>query len=172
MARSRVLPQEVDEALDAVAATGAPQSPPEVAGLVVWLSRLARAHEAVVAELNERHGLLRSETGVLVTLWFARDFGGLRPSFLAQALEQTTGGMTATLRRLESAGLVQRVADPADGRVSLARLTEKGASTGLESFQDMVGWFDEALGTVESPQREELLIAVRTLFSAVQAHRD
>ena len=58
----------------------APDSPPEITGIVVWLSRLARSYESVVARLSEQHGLLRSETGVLMTLWIAGPSSGLRPS--------------------------------------------------------------------------------------------
>lgn len=161
----------IDDRLDSAIGAGAPDSPEVVTGLVVWLSRLARAHESVVARLNELHGLLRSETGVLIALWLTGDDGGLRPSVLAAAMEQTTGGMTATLKRLEGANLIERVADPADGRVLLARLTNEGREIGLESFGDMVRWYDEALAHVEPAARQDMLTAVKGLFSAVESKR-
>ena len=137
----------------------------------MWLTRLARAYEAVLARLNDRHDLLPSETGVLLTLWSTGGEQGVRPSVLAAALEQTTGGMTATLRRLETAGLVEREADPRDGRVSLARLTDAGRETGLASFADMAGWFDEALVDLGADRRRELLDSIMVLFSAIEERR-
>ena len=163
----RPLPADDLDAAIAAASDDAPATVP----LVVWLSRLARAHEAVLAELNERHGLLPSETGVLVALAMAGEEQTLRPSVLAAALEQTTGGMTATLRRLESAGLVERTADPADGRVSLARLTDRGREVGTRSLSDMATWFDEALTGTGARRRGELLAAVKDLHAAVDRHR-
>ncbi len=162
---------DFEEFLDSALGAGAPKSPEVATGIVVWLSRLARAHESVVARLNEQHGLLRSETGVLITLWLAGSDAGLRPSLLAAAMEQTTGGMTATLRRLEGAGLIERMADPEDGRVLLARFTERGREVGLESFADMARWYDEALVDVDPLAREHMLAAVKGLFGAVEAKR-
>ncbi|MGI9578650.1 MAG: MarR family winged helix-turn-helix transcriptional regulator [Microthrixaceae bacterium] len=160
-----------EDFLDGAIGAGAPGSPEVVTGIVVWLSRLARAHESVVARLNEQHGLLRSETGVLITLWLVGVDGGLRPSLLAAAMEQTTGGMTATLKRLEGAGLIERVADPADGRVLLARLTDKGREIGLESFGDMALWYDEALSDADQQTRQQMLTSVKALFGAVERKR-
>jgi DNA-binding MarR family transcriptional regulator len=162
---------DFDQFLDRAVSTGAPDTAPVVSGIVVWLSRLARAHESVVARLNEQHGLLRSETGVLFTLWLVGVEHGLRPSVLASAMEQTTGGMTATLRRLEGAGLIERVADPTDGRVLLARLTEAGRDIGLESFSDMARWYDEALDGVDPDRRELMLEVLKELFGSVERHR-
>lgn len=160
-----------EDFLDGAISAGAPESPEVATGIVVWLSRLARAHESVVARLNEEHGLLRSETGVLITLWLVGVDAGLRPSLLAAAMEQTTGGMTATLKRLEGAGLIERVADPADGRVLLARLTGDGRQLGLQSFADMARWYDEALVDVDPETRQRMLASVKGLFGAVERKR-
>ncbi|MCP4434830.1 MAG: MarR family transcriptional regulator [Actinomycetia bacterium] len=163
--------QDWNENLNRSISRAAPDSPPEVAGIVVWLSRLARAYESVVARLNEQHGLLRSETGVLMTLWMAGPSSGLRPSFLAEVMEQTTGGMTATLRRLESTAMVERIADPSDGRVSLAKLTDKGQEIGLQSFSAMADWFTQTFEGVDTARREQMLEMVIELFTLVENQR-
>ena len=141
----------------------------QVAELLVWLSRLARVHEAILARCNADHDLLPSETGVLVVLWRSGPPHRLRPSALASALLQTSGGMTATLRRLEAAGLIERVPDPADGRVSLAALTPRGAAVGLASLDGMVDWYVDALAGVPTERRSELAAALRTLLDALEA---
>lgn len=162
---------DIGGTLDSAIGAGAPDTPEVVTGIVVWLSRLARAHEAVVARLNEQHGLLRSETGVLITLWLLGAEGGLRPSLLAAAMEQTTGGMTATLKRLEGAGLIERMEDPTDGRVLLAQLTASGRDVGLESFGDMARWYEEALADTDEQARHRMLEVVKDLFAAVEKRR-
>ena len=164
-------PPDEERILDRVA-QGAPESPPAVIEMVVWLSRLSKTHESVVARLNEQHGLLRSETGVLFALWVMNETEGVRPSVLANALEQTTGGMTATLRRLVEAGLIERVADPSDGRVLLARLTQQGKKVGLESFVGMVQWHETAFGGFDEQRQAVILTVLQDLFAAIDGRRD
>ena len=142
---------------------------PEVVQLLVQVSRLGRIHDAVLARLAARHGLMASETAGLLMLWWAGPPHRLRPSVLAEALVQTTGGMTATLRRLAEAGFVERVPDPDDGRVSLAALTPAGEAAGRASLADMVDWYDEALVDVPARQRTRIVAAMGTLLGAVEA---
>ena len=49
-----------------------------------------------------------------------------RPSDVARFVVQTSGGLTATTSRLESAGLIERRPDPTDGRGKLVVLSEDG----------------------------------------------
>ena len=53
---------------------------------------------------------------------------GTRLSDLAEQAQVTKQTATALVDRLESAGYVERVSDPTDGRARLVRLTEKAAS--------------------------------------------
>ncbi len=149
-----------------------PDRDPTTAALVVWLTRLARLHEAALARRNAEQGLLPSETAVLLVLWLAGPPHRVRPSFLAEATSQTSGGMTATLRRLTDAGLIERVPDPSDGRVSAAALTARGAEVGLASYAAMVDWFDEALGERDTAERRALLAGVRTLIDVLERAAD
>ena len=48
------------------------------------------------------------------------------PREIARFVVQTSGGLTATLNRLEQQGLVERQPDPADGRGKLVVLTDAG----------------------------------------------
>lgn len=52
--------------------------------------------------------------------------GGLRLTELAERAHTTKQAMAYTVNRLEEAGYVERVPDPADGRAKLIRLTERG----------------------------------------------
>ena len=140
----------------------------DVAMLTVWLTRLSRAHESSLARLAAEHDLMPSETAVLFALWSAPEHR-LRPSVLASQLVQSSGGMTATLRRLEQVGFVRRVPDPNDGRVSLAELTAAGRRVGLASFDHMVGWYEEALGDTSTTRRRQLLGATRQLLASIES---
>ncbi len=52
--------------------------------------------------------------------------GGLRLTELAERAHTTKQAMRYTVNRLEEAGYVERVPDPADGRAKVIRLTERG----------------------------------------------
>jgi DNA-binding MarR family transcriptional regulator len=59
----------------------------------------------------------------------------LRQVELARQLSLTTGGITRIIDRLEDAGLVRRVPDPADRRGSYAQLTDAGHATLLRATE-------------------------------------
>ena len=65
-----------------------------------------------------------SEYDVLYALSKAPD--GLRITELLRDMLLTQGGVSRLVARLEERGLVERVADPADGRASRIRLTAAG----------------------------------------------
>ncbi len=78
--------------------------------------------ERVLAE----NGLRREGWDVLASLRRAGPPFRLSPTELYLGLMRTSGAMTNRLRRLEEAGLVRRVADPADARSLLVELTAEG----------------------------------------------
>jgi DNA-binding MarR family transcriptional regulator len=67
-----------------------------------------------------------SEYGVLYALSAAPE--GLRITELSADALLTQGGISRLVARLEAAGLLERVADPDDGRASRIRLTEAGVA--------------------------------------------
>ena len=90
---------------------------------------LFRAQATVHRELlaaDVWDGLAPSEYGVLYELSKAPD--GVRITTLSEDVLLTQAGVSRLVARLEAAGLVERVADPADGRASRIRLTEAGAA--------------------------------------------
>ncbi len=60
--------------------------------------------------------------------------GSARPSDLIGAVYTTSAGVTGSLKRLESAGFIERSKTPQDGRVYLAVITDTGRKV-LESTQ-------------------------------------
>jgi DNA-binding MarR family transcriptional regulator len=100
--------------------------PDEQAAWRSYLEGVARLNDHLGRVLDE-HGLSLPEYEILVRLSEAAAVKDeLRMSELASAVVHSRSRLTHTVSRMESAGLVERVADPLDGRGVRARLTEKG----------------------------------------------
>jgi DNA-binding MarR family transcriptional regulator len=94
--------------------------------MTLLLGRLSRLNEAAVADVCAAHGITPAELRVMALLAH-RPSRSASPSDIAAFVVQTSGGLTATLRRLETDAHVVRVADPTDGRGRLVELTDAGA---------------------------------------------
>jgi DNA-binding MarR family transcriptional regulator len=91
---------------------------------------LFRAQSTIVQELGARDAwddLVPREYGVLYALSSAPE--GLRITELGEDVLLTQPGMSRLVARLETRGLVQRVADPDDARAFRIRLTDSGVAT-------------------------------------------
>lgn len=93
-----------------------------------WIA-LVRAQVKVTNALEEE---LQARVGISVT-WYtvlhhlARARGGrLRMQQLSDLVLLTKSGVTRLVDRMESAGLIRREYDPADGRVAYAVITRRG----------------------------------------------
>lgn len=88
---------------------------------------LARRHRTAIATLANRlsEGMLPGTYRVLVTI--ARH-GQVTASALAEELAADKAFISRSVRELESLGLIQREADPQDGRVFLLSTTPDGAA--------------------------------------------
>jgi DNA-binding MarR family transcriptional regulator len=93
------------------------------------VARIGRAHlylDRALEEVFAVHGLTRGTWDVLAALRRHGPPYRLSPTELYRQLMRTSGAMTHRLARLESAGLIRRVADPGDGRGLLVELTRRG----------------------------------------------
>ena len=95
--------------------------------VVARLGRLARYVDQRVERGLSAFDLTRESWDVLASLRRAGAPFRSSPTDLYRGLMRTSGAMTQRLRRLEHAGLVRRVLDPADGRGLLVELTAEGA---------------------------------------------
>lgn len=105
--------------------------------LVTTFGRLLEAQSTLErrlgVELEARCGLSLAWFEVLVRL--ARsEREQLTMSALAEQVSLTTSGITRLVDRMATAGLVKRVPDPADRRVSYARLTTAGGEKLTEAL--------------------------------------
>ena len=131
--------------------------------LEVWLSRLSRlntvALEVRVAEL----GITASEAAVLAALVQTGEV--LSPTRLQGLVIQSPGGLTKTLRRLESAGLVARRTDPADRRALLVEITAKGRRVAGQAEAALGAHYGSVLAGVD---RDEATAVVRALLDRLE----
>ncbi len=106
---------------------GRPRSPEFVIdeSLGYLVNRVARSMANQLAERMRPAGIGIGQWAVLLFL-FARD--GLSQAELSRDVAIEPPTMVRTLDRLVRDGLVTRVADPADGRVSRIYLTDRGRS--------------------------------------------
>lgn len=102
-----------------MADTGDPLSP-------ALFRAVAKAFKGINAELGRRlepHGVHPGQDYLLDALWHE---DGLPIGVLASRIGVEVPTVVRTVTRMESAGLVQREADPADRRRAIVRLTGRG----------------------------------------------
>lgn len=91
--------------------------------LYVATNRLTRLYQPLLAEL----GITYPQYLVLMMLWeWEGEHRSVSVGAIGQALDLDSGTLTPLLKRMETAGLVQRQRDPADERRVLVSLTDAG----------------------------------------------
>lgn len=98
----------------------------EAMGVIGRLGRLLVVAQRDIEAVFIAHGLQRGEFDVLAALRRSGEPFELNPSVLADTLMLSRAGMTGRLDRLESAGMVRRIADAEDRRAIRVVLTEAG----------------------------------------------
>ncbi|WP_062991901.1 MarR family winged helix-turn-helix transcriptional regulator [Nocardia anaemiae] len=98
----------------------------EAMGVIGRLGRLLVVAQRDIEAVFIAHGLQRGEFDVLAALRRSGWPFELNPSVLADTLMMSRAGMTGRLDRLESAGLVRRIADAEDRRAIRVALTDAG----------------------------------------------
>jgi DNA-binding MarR family transcriptional regulator len=140
--------------------------------LRLWL-RLLKATRLVEGALRERMRAARGTTlprfDVMAALYRAED--GLRMSDLSGVLMVSNGNVTGIVDRLETEGLVERVAVAGDRRAIRVRLLSRGR----EAFQDMAEehevWVDGLLSGLTPRETEEAARLLEKLAAGVMAGR-
>jgi DNA-binding MarR family transcriptional regulator len=89
--------------------------------------------------------------------------GAARISDLAALDHCSQPTMTTQVRRLEDAGLVSRVTDPADARAVLISITESGVAVLAQVRADRGAVIDPYLERLEDADRQTLAEAVRVM---------
>jgi DNA-binding MarR family transcriptional regulator len=101
---------------------------------------------------------------VLKTLRRRGDAQGTNPSGLAASSLITTGAMTSRLNRLERAGLIARMPDPADGRGVRVRLTARGERLAEQALHAIIAADEAFLEPLDQRRRDEVASALKLLL--------
>lgn len=132
-----------------------------VATLLEWLPA------ALDAQLQRDAGLTHFEYGVLYALSRAEG-RTLRMSALAGYARSTLSRLSRAVGRLETRGWVRRCTDPADGRVTLAVLTDLGAEKVAQATPGHVALVEEVVfGALTGAQARQLGTISRRIAAAL-----
>ena len=102
----------------------------DAAGGMAFVTSLVRVHQLLLGRIEDLlrpHGLTFARFEVLRLLAFSRR-GVLPVGKVGERLQVHPASVTNAMQRLEDAGLVERSANPADGRSVLATITPAGRS--------------------------------------------
>ena len=131
---------------------------------LLGLSRLAFQMPAFQRRVLEPFGLSPSDYSILGALRRAGTPRTLEPGDLYSALGCTPGGLTKMVARLERQGLVERLADPDDGRRARIRLTRKGAEVERKAGEEYMNSADRLLSQLSPDQLARVDDAVLLLL--------
>jgi len=121
------------------------------AALLTSARTLHGLHRRMLREDSTQCSALRATVLAAVA-----DHGPLRPSALAEHLRIDGSVVSRQLHCLDADGLVERIADPADGRAQLVRVTTPGRDyldglrrrAGSALAGRLAGWSDDDVGTL------------------------
>jgi DNA-binding MarR family transcriptional regulator len=131
------------------------------------LSRVSRLNTLAIENAAAEMGMTASEGAVLGMLVAAGPV--LSPTRLQVLVIQSPGGLTKTLRRLEDAGYVRRVADPDDRRSLLVELTAKGRKVSERVSSSVAAHYDDVLAGLATAEREALRGALADVLDRLEA---
>jgi DNA-binding MarR family transcriptional regulator len=143
-----------------------PEKPPGGPAIDAWV-KLAEAYHRIARRLEQAlvpHGLTLAQFEVLARLQFDDT---KNQNDLAQRLLVTKGNICGLIDRLETAGLVERRADPADRRSNRLVLTSAGRTLLAASLPDHLVIIQECLGALTpAEQRSFDRLAERVAVAA------
>jgi DNA-binding MarR family transcriptional regulator len=137
-----------------------PPSAPETTLAADLLAAVARLNRLATQQV--RLELPYAQARLLSTI---EDRGSARISDLAVLDHCSQPTMTSQVRRLEDAGLVSRITDPADARAVLISITPDGVAMLARVRSERGAAIDPYLERLESADRQTLVDAVRVMHS-------
>jgi DNA-binding MarR family transcriptional regulator len=117
------------------------------------LAARARAERGGVLSLNQTAVLGRVAT-----------HGPITAGEVAAQLRMQPQALTRTFAALESAGLMRRTPDPADGRQALLGITAAGRRALKEEMAPRDAWLAQAIERVLTPAERDLLVVAARLM--------
>lgn len=164
------LPRVLDEAgqrtYEALVADRLPDADVAAWSLLTFALGTGRRAEAFLSEVVRRHGLDGSQLSVLLVLWMTGPPHRLSPTRLSRNIAQSPSGMTHTVKRLTTAGLVTRVGLEHDGRAKHVELTAHGEVVVAKCASELATAVEQLFPRDEMPV-QELADAQRQIVMAL-----
>jgi MarR family 2-MHQ and catechol resistance regulon transcriptional repressor len=138
------------------------QSGSDISGVHLWLI-LWKAYDSVSKQARENiasQGLGLSDFAVLEVLLHK---GALPVNTIGAKVLLTSGSISVAVDRLEQRGLVERRADPEDGRTRLVHLTSQGRKLIECAFAQHACAMDKVAGRLSPSERAQLVTLLRKL---------
>lgn len=145
-----------------------PEVPLDGMEILARARRLTMLSRAPIEAVFERHGLDTGEFDVLATLR-RTDKPSVRPTELYQDLMISSGGLTDRLRRLEEAGMIERISCAEDKRSKRVGLTVRGRSVIDAAFAEDMEVERALLSSLTSDQKAELADLLAQLLVSMES---
>lgn len=130
-------------------------------------AELSSSLRVVVARLGRRLRVERPPdvlpAGMVAVLGTLSGSGPVRISALAETENVRPPSMTRTVSWLQVQGMVERTANPDDGRQVLVSITGRGTAALEEDRRRRQAWFDDHLRALNRTERETLRAALPVL---------
>jgi len=125
--------------------------------------RISQKLAARLHRLRSEQGLGRNEFDVLAAIRRSGEPFTLSPKEIGATLMLSSGGLTGRLDKLEAAGYVERLPDPADRRGLKVRMTELGREVIEVAVRSGIELQNESLSVLTAAERDELGALLRKL---------
>jgi DNA-binding MarR family transcriptional regulator len=168
---ARVLDERLALAYEQVVADRLPDADTTAFSLFTFALGAGRRAESILGDVVRPHGLDGSQFSVLMVLWMNGPPYRLSPTNLSRNIAQSPSGMTHTVKRLTSAGLVTRVGLESDGRAKHVELTPEGIELVERCAKDLTTAIERIFPRPELPL-EDLAAAQRQIVAAIVQHLD
>lgn len=159
-----------DDAIDAIVEEWEAQRPDLDARPLAIFSRflrLSRHIDHIRREVFSHYGLESWEFEILTELRRRKNYELTAGQLMRKTLV-SSGTITNRIDRLEAKRLVQRVADPSDGRVVIARLTDEGIASADEAMAALL----ERQRALLSPYTQAELATVTSFLRSILSELD
>lgn len=130
------------------------------------ITRIYLLQSSSFADVFSHFGLTFGEYEVLAALVRSGPPHQMTPTQLVGALVLSSGAMTNRIDRVEAAGLVRRLPDPADRRGTLVALTDRGRTVVDEAVRAHLENEERLLSTLSAGERRKLADLLRKLLLA------
>jgi DNA-binding MarR family transcriptional regulator len=140
---------------------------------IAWkIGMIYRLHMQNIAVINENYGLYSGQTRILHAI---SQMNGATQRELADRLNITPASLAVSVKRMQKAGIVEKVADKADLRNNRIYITDKGRQIQTESLSEFIA-FDNILlngfSTEEIRRLENYLLRIHKNLKEAKVHND